>query len=87
MSDIKPGDVVMLVWGCCARARRDIGWTGVVEGIRATESARCEKCGISSPRGPHVVWSRERDYVVPFSWLIKMPGESVNAEKRQECET
>lgn len=92
---IKPGDLVMVVWACCAEnRRRGIGQQFVVESvIRISEGdpshAGCSKCG-ARPSGQVAILDRSpRDGIylsVPLPWLRKMPGESTPTEKREEVE-
>ena len=44
MSQIQPGDIVRLVWGCCPGVRALIGWIGTVESIEYAKPSRCAQC-------------------------------------------
>lgn len=74
MSDdsIKLGDRVMLVWACCATARRrHIGWTGVVEHTAVNALTNCSYCD-------GITWGPTRCIELgdaQLSWLIKLPPE------------
>lgn len=86
MSQIKPGDMVMMVWGCCSITRGDIGWTGPVREIVNVRDYFCVPCccGFKFEGTGAVIMAD--DIIVPFSWLRKIPGESVPTEKRETVE-
>ena len=67
---IKQGDMVMLVWACCAAGRRYLGWIGSVEDVEDVEKSGCV-CDFCTS-GMHAwvgIWGRG---VVPLSWLVKI---------------
>lgn len=79
---LRAGDPVMLVWGCCAEARRHIGWTGKLEAI-GNGSSMCIECRSTAISVPHGVIHVLRLGPVPLSWLVKMPPPGAPAEGEQ----
>lgn len=82
---IKPGDMVMLVWACCAKGRRHLGWTGIVEDMYhiAQGVSRCY-CGHGTS-GLHAWVDIGGRGIVPVSWLKKIePPEQPADVKRDE---
>lgn len=75
MSQIKAGDMVQLVWACCAISREYMGWTGEVKEVR-NRVIRCDNCGHRS-HGYHARLAingpdPDLDAGVPPAWLIKI---------------
>jgi hypothetical protein len=66
---IEKGDMVQLVWACCAQGRRHIGWTGTVLDIRLAEYpdeySEFSCCGLVT-HGIHARILVERDGWVPL---------------------
>ena len=83
---IKPGDMVMLVWACCAKGRRFLGWTGIVEDMYhvAQGVSRCF-CGHGTT-GMHAWVDIDGRGIVPVSWLKKIepPSTPESAERTEE---
>lgn len=75
MSEIRKGDMVRLVFACCALGRSHIGWTGVVERIANTKNCPCY-CGYTT-QGPHARVSLLSGGYVPLSWLIKIDPDAL----------
>jgi hypothetical protein len=69
---LKSGDVVMLIWACCAKGRRHLGWVGTVDGIyNVTEGSSLCYCG-DRTHGLHAWVDIGGKGIVPVSWLIKI---------------
>lgn len=86
---IQQGDMVQLIFACCYRGRRHIGWTGVVEGL-IDDTALGEQgglcyCGVTT-HGMHACVDIEGKGWVPLSWLIKIepPGEKIEVTREEE---
>ena len=67
---IKQGDMVMLVWACCASARSYIGWVGEIEAISSSGSI-CGGCGHTSI-AVHATITIDHTGTLPLSWFIKI---------------
>lgn len=71
MPDVKPGDAVTLVWACCAKGRKHIGWVGPIEAAHEFEpgyqGSPCF-CGYKT-YGTHALVDIGGKGWVPFSWL------------------
>lgn len=82
---IKPGDMVMLIWACCALGRSHIGWVGEVEGLVECKSVRCSCRHVTCGRHAWITIDGGRG-VVPLSWLRKMPpqGERQDVQREEE---
>ena len=84
---MRTGDMVMLVFACCPKGRKWIGWTGVVEGMYDVSFgvSRCF-CGHET-RGLHAWVDMDGKGIVPVSWLIKVdpPKEKVVREDELEA--
>ena len=72
MSQIKAGDMVRLVWGCCSDCRRHIGWTGTVQEM-VVWSMRCGVCGYEHAGVLAVVLDKYGECALLPEWLIKIP--------------
>lgn len=70
MSAIKAGDMVQLVWACCAKGRRHIGWTGIAGAILDYHGSACF-CDYRT-YGKHAEVDIGGPGIVPLSWLIKI---------------
>jgi hypothetical protein len=79
---ISKGDLVQLVWACCAKGRRHLGWTGVAGDIAEYNGSECW-CGHKT-YGMHAWINIGGDGVVPLSWLIKIEPPAVTTERREE---
>lgn len=84
MSEIKVGDMVRLVWACCGKGRRHIGWVGTVEQISVCEPSLCF-CGYKT-YGLHACVDIGGKGFVPLSWLVKIdpPAETERVERGEE---
>ena len=67
MSDLKRGDIVMLVWACCANGRQHLGWIGEVEDFWNGNGSECF-CGYKT-NGLHAWINIQIRGVVPVSWI------------------
>ena len=84
MSQIEKGDMVQLVWGCCAPIREAIGWKGQVFGLRILDTghlATCDNCyfdtfGVHAELDIFPDASGLNDWI-PLSWLIKIEPPSM----------
>jgi hypothetical protein len=81
MSDIKVGDLVRVVWGCCERHRQAIGWVGTVEAIEVPKNAMY-RCGYVLT-GICARVTLKKSGLIPISWLIRIdpPAETTEHEK------
>lgn len=80
---IKPGDIVQLVWGCCAEMRQNIGRTGTVEHIYHGDDGVCGyDCGYSTKGVPI---ARFDGKACPASWLIKIDPPGVTKKQEDEA--
>ena len=84
MSDIRAGQMVQLVWACCEKGRRHIGWTGTVESLDYYPESTCY-CGYVT-RGKHAWVDVDGRGVVPVSWLrpVDPPATDESIETPQE---
>jgi hypothetical protein len=78
MMNLKSGDMVMLIWACCAKGRRHLGWVGTVESIAQYDGSSCF-CGYKT-YGTHAWIDIGGRGVVPVSWLIKIKPPTVATE-------
>lgn len=88
---MKPGDRVMLVFGCCEAVRRHIG---EVFTVNATDwwgaGGRCNQCGNVTRAGtylhvPDPRWDENTAWG-PAVWFIKVDGVTTFREARDEAE-
>lgn len=73
MSDktISAGDVVRVVWGCCADLRREIGFVGTV--VDLSLEGHCAACGYEyGGMVASLVASEGVRVNYPVPWLIKI---------------
>lgn len=83
---IKAGDMVQLVWGCCAAVRVKIGWTGIVMGIESADML-CPHCGYKVVGEIALLdFEHRSDCGVPPSWLIKVPPKAKGQTETTEEE-
>lgn len=86
-SEIKVGDRVMLVFGCCPAAQRHIGWVGEVEAI-ANVPDKASRCVCEyRTGGMHAAVTIVGRGWIPFSWLRKLPpdAERINNDIAEPC--
>ena len=81
---IKAGDMVRLVWACCAKGRRHLGWVGTVEAVETYPASTCF-CGYTTI-GVHAWIDIGGSGVVPLSWLIRIDPEPVLDDVRKDEE-
>lgn len=77
--DLKPNDLVMLVWGCCPKFRSHIGIHGIYHGPSPREGkAECTSCGYKAPLklATGRFNGRSGDFHVPYAWIIKIENPS-----------
>lgn len=81
-SEIKAGDRVMIVWGCCARAREFIGYVTTSDHVHPVPLATlCKFCtGESTLPSAFFNESPERGYY-PTAWLRKMPPDAEHIDE------
>lgn len=78
------GDMVMLVWACCADGRAHLGWVGTIEGIKPQCVSWCH-CGIETDCASALITIDGAGGAVPLSWLIKIePPAKTEHETTQE---
>jgi len=82
-SEIKAGDRVMLVWGCCAVVRRSIGSQYTVFCIYTPQRDRIlvTDCGCYIAQQQMAVHLPEPGAGVPLSWLRKMPPDAEHIDE------
>lgn len=82
-SRIEPGDMVRLVWGCCAEGRRWIGFVSTVRDVLHDVPHYCEYCRYSSVGD---LASMEDDLHIPLPWLIKIEPPAKQTDTTDERE-
>lgn len=85
---MKVGDMVMVVWGCCAFQRQLIGTVSTIETLIYAGAAQCRACGYRSAgvlaHLPIVPLPGGGNY--PFSWLVKTPPPQGRIEVPENAE-
>lgn len=77
------GDKVMLVWGCCAIRRQQIGRVDIVKGFLQA-SGFCKSCGQEINRVTFARFSDQRPYDgFPLAWLKKIPPEGEQVDEHE----
>ena len=84
MSEIKAGDMVRLVWACCAGGRKYLGWVGTVESVVQCDQSLCF-CGYIT-HGIHAWIDIQGRGVVPLSWLMKIDPPAIDESVERDAE-
>jgi len=88
MSDqrIVPGDLVRIVFACCATLRQQIGIVATVEAINPEATFYCPECGFASAAPDALLERGGMTAYCPTSWLIKInpPAQSTEMQREKE---
>lgn len=82
---LKNGDMIRVVWGCCAAQRRAIGWVGTVTAVLpAPIAGQCDYCGYSTSNSAlieFVTAARKGVRCGPAAWFVKIDPKEEERER------